>query len=93
MIIAPLALAIPAAHGQPFMNADKMFAKLDANSDGKLDKAEVTKMMEMRAARSGESTDPAKVDEFMKRADTNADGGVDKAELETARKAKAAASN
>lgn len=94
MIAAPLVLAIPAAHAQPpAANGDRMFAMMDSNSDGKLDKAELTKMAEMRAQRQGDPTlaSPEKVDAFFKHLDANGDGFIDKTELEAARKARAEA--
>ena len=83
-IAAPLMLAIPAAHAQPpAHNGERMFAMMDANGDGKLDKDEIAKMMQMRAERMGEPSmaTPERVDALMKRLDTNGDGFVDKAEM------------
>ena len=94
IIAAPLALAIPAVHAaEPAANSDAMFAKLDANADGKIDKAEVTKMAEAQAAAKGDTTpvDGAKIDAMIKRLDTNSDGAVDKAEMDAMHKARAAA--
>jgi hypothetical protein len=51
-IATPLMLAIPAAHAQPpAHNGERMFAMMDANGDGKIDKDEIAKMMQMRAER------------------------------------------
>ncbi|KTE17080.1 hypothetical protein ATE71_03610 [Sphingopyxis sp. H115] len=94
MIAAAVALSIPtlAAAQQP-KDGGRMFAMVDANGDGKLDKAEVTKMMEMRAERRGDATlkSPEKIDAFIKRADANGDGALDKSELAAMRKARATA--
>ena len=66
---------------------------IDANGDGKLDKAEVTKMAEMRAQRQGDPTmaSPEKVDAFIKHIDANGDGVIDKGEIEARQKARASA--
>ncbi|WP_160328004.1 EF-hand domain-containing protein [Sphingopyxis sp. H115] len=94
LIAAAVALSIPtlAAAQQP-KDGGRMFAMVDANGDGKLDKAEVTKMMEMRAERRGDATlkSPEKIDAFIKRADANGDGALDKSELAAMRKARATA--
>lgn len=68
-----------------------MFAMIDANGDGKLDKAEITKMAEMRAQRQGDPTmaSPEKVDAFIKFIDANGDGVIEKAELAAKQKARA----
>ena len=90
---AAIGLAVPAlAIAQPPKDGGRMFAMIDANGDGKLDKAEVTRMMVMRAERSGDASmkSPEKIDAFMKRADANSDGAVDKAELAALRQARAA---
>jgi len=95
MIAAPLALAIPAAHaeGPAGDNGDRMFAMIDANGDGKIDKAELTKAAEAQATKKGETkpVDSAKIDEMIKRIDSNGDGAVDKAEMDAMRKARASA--
>ena len=93
LIAAPLALAVPAVHAQPPQDGGRFFAMIDANGDGKLDKAEITKMAEMRAQRQGDPSlaSPEKVDIFIKHLDANGDGFVDKSELEAMRKARAAA--
>lgn len=94
LIAAAVVLSIPtlAAAQQP-KDGGRMFAMVDANGDGKLDKAEVTKMMEMRAERRGDATlkSPEKIDAFIKRADANGDGALDKSELAAMRKARATA--
>jgi spermidine/putrescine-binding protein len=93
MIAAPLALAIPAVHAaEPAPNGDALFARMDANGDGKIDKAELTKAAEAQAAKKGETApvDAAKIDEMIKRIDTNGDGAVDKAEMAAMRNAHAA---
>lgn len=93
IIAAPLALAIPAVHAaQPAANGDAMFARIDANGDGKIDKAEVTKMAQAQAAKKGDTApvDGAKIDEMIKRLDTNGNGAVDKAEMDAMHKARAA---
>jgi Ca2+-binding EF-hand superfamily protein len=94
MIAAPLVLAIPAAHAaEPAGdNGDRMFASIDTNGDGKIDKAELTKAAEAQAAKKGDTkpVDTAKIDEMIQRIDTNGDGAVDKAEMDAMRKAHAA---
>ena len=91
LIVASLGLVLPAlAAAQPPQGGGRMFERMDANGDGKLDKAEITRMMEMRAERRGDATlkSPEKIDAFIKRADANGDGAVDKAELQATRKIK-----
>lgn len=93
LITASFALALPAlAVAQPPQGGGRMFERMDANGDGKLDKAEITKMMEMRAERRGDATlkSPEKIDAFIKRADANGDGAIDKAELGAMRKPRGA---
>lgn len=92
LIAAPLALVFP-AHAQPPHDGGRIFATIDTNSDGKLDKAEITKMAEMRAQRQGDPSlaAPEKVDIFFKHLDANGDGFVDKAEIEAVRNARASA--
>jgi len=92
LIAAPLALATAAHAAEPAGNGDALFAKLDANGDGKIDKAELTKAHEAKAAEKGDTTpvDGAKIDEMIKRLDANGDGAVDKAEMAAMRKAPAA---
>lgn len=93
LIAASVALSLPTltAAQQP-KDGGRMFAMVDANGDGKLDRAEVTSMMEKRAERRGDASlkSPEKIDAFIKRADANGDGAVDKAELAAMRKARAA---
>ena len=92
MIAASVGLALPMlAAAQPPQDGGRMFAMVDTNGDGKLDKAEVTKMMERRAERSGDAraASTENIDAFIKRADTNGDGAIDKAELDAMRKARA----
>ena len=93
LIVASLGLVLPAlAAAQPPQGGGRMFVRMDANGDGKLDKAEITRMMEMRAERRGDATlkSPEKIDAFIKRADANGDGAVDKAEMQATRKKGAA---
>lgn len=70
-----------------------MFAMIDTNGDGKLDKAEITKMAEMRAQQQGDPklAAPEKIDAFIKYLDGNGDGVIDKSELEAKQKARASA--
>lgn len=92
MIAASIGLAVPGiVAAQPPQDGGRMFAMIDANGDGKLDKAEITKMAEMRAQRQGDPTmaSPEKVDAFIKHIDANGDGVIDKAELEARQKARA----
>ena len=94
MMAAAIALAIPAlATAQPRPDDGRLFAMLDTNGDGKLDKAEITKMAEMRAQRQGDPTmaSPEKVDAFIKHVDANGDGVIDKAEIGAMRAARAGA--
>lgn len=94
MIAAAASLAIPAvASAQPPKDDGRLFAMIDTNGDGKLDKAEVTKMAEMRAQRQGDPSlaSPEKVDAFIKHVDANGDGFIDKAEIEKMRSARASA--
>ncbi|MGV3730064.1 MAG: EF-hand domain-containing protein [Sphingopyxis sp.] len=94
--IAATGLAMPAvAMAQAPKDGGRMFAMLDADGNGKLDKAEVTRMMTMRADRSGDPSmkSPEKIAAFMKRADSNGDGAIDQAELAAFRKAQAAKAN
>ena len=93
LIAAPLALAIPPVHAaDPAADSAAMFARLDINGDGKIDKAEVTKMVEAQAAKKGDTTpiDGAQIDELIKRVDSNGDGVIDKAEMDAMHKARAA---
>src|SRR3546814_21009877 len=90
---ASLGLALPAlAAAQPPKGGGRMLERMDANGDGKLDKAEITRMMEMRAERRGDATlkSPEKIDAFIQRADAHGDGAVDKAEMQATRKKRAA---
>jgi Ca2+-binding EF-hand superfamily protein len=92
-IAAWLGLALPTlAAAQPPQGGGRMFERMDANGDGKLDRAEITRMMEMRAERRGDATlkSPEKIDAFLQRADANGDGAVDQAELQAIRKKRAA---
>jgi Ca2+-binding EF-hand superfamily protein len=92
MIATTLGLAIPAVGAaQPPQDGGRMFAMIDANGDGKLDKAEIAKMAEMRAQRQGDPTlaSPEKVDAFFKHLDANGDGVIDKAEMAARQKARA----
>lgn len=93
MVAAALVLAAPAAQAaEPAKDGGDMLAKADANGDGKLDKAEVAKLFEARAAKKGDTTgvDPAKVDAFFQKADANGDGGLDATELAALRAAREA---
>jgi spermidine/putrescine-binding protein len=92
LIAAPLALATAAHAAEPAGDGDALFAKLDANGDGKIDKAELTKAHEAKAAEKGDKTpvDSAKIDAMISRLDTNGDGAVDKTEMAAMRKAPAA---
>lgn len=94
MVAASISLAVPAiSAAQPPQDDGRIFAMIDSNSDGKLDKAEVTKMAEMRAQRQGDPSlaSPEKVDVFFKHLDANGDGFIDKTEIEAMRKARASA--
>lgn len=94
MIVAAFGVALPAvAAAQPPRDGGRIFAMIDANGDGKLDKAEVAKMAAMRAERQGDPSlaAPEKIDTFFKHLDANGDGFIDKAEMESMRKARAAA--
>jgi Ca2+-binding EF-hand superfamily protein len=94
ILAVSLGFAIPAmAAAQPPQDDGRLFAMIDTNGDGKLDKAEVTKMAEMRAQRQGDPTmaSPEKVDAFIKHVDANGDGVIDKAEIGAMRNARAGA--
>lgn len=94
IVAAAVGLTLPAiAAAQPPQDGGRIFAMIDANSDGKLDKAEVTKMAEMRAQRQGDPSlaSPEKVDAFFKHLDADGDGFISKDELEAMRKARASA--
>lgn len=93
LIAAPLALIAPAAYAQPPHDGGRIFAMIDANGDGKLDKAEITKMAQMRAEKQGDPSlaAPEKIDIFFKHLDANGDGFVDKSEIEAMRSARASA--
>lgn len=94
LIAAAAGLALPAiAAAQPPQDNGRIFAMMDANNDGKLDKAEITKMAEMRAQRQGDPSlaSPEKVDAFIKHVDANGDGFIDKGEIEKMRGARASA--
>ncbi len=58
---------------------DEMFAKVDQNGDGSLDKTEFQAMAEKMAERTGESMN---VDEMFTQMDANSDGKLDQSELE-----------
>jgi hypothetical protein len=93
MIAASIGLAVSGiAAAQPPQDGGRIFAMLDSNGDGKLDKAEITKMAEMRAQRQGDPSmaSPEKVDAFIKHVDSNGDGAIGKSELEAMRNARAA---
>lgn len=92
LIAVSVGIALPTlAAAQPPQDGGRLFAMIDTNGDGKLDKAEITKMMETRAERSGDAGAASieNIDAFIKRADTNGDGAIDKAELDAMRKARA----
>lgn len=94
MIAATVGLAIPAvAAAQPPHDDGRIFAMIDTNGDGKLDKAEITKMADMRAQKQGDPTlaSPERIDAFIKHIDANGDGFIDKTEMEAMRNARAAA--
>lgn len=91
MVICAVLAAQPVHAFQPAPDAGRMFALIDSDGNGTLDRAEVTKMLELRARRTGndQPIEPAMVDRFMKRADVNADGMIAKDELEALRRARA----
>jgi hypothetical protein len=92
LIAASFGIVPTLSAAQPPQGGGRMFERMDANGDGKLDRAEVTKMMEVRAERRGDVTlkSPEKIDAFMKRVDANGDGTIDKAEFDATRKARGA---
>ena len=63
---------------------DKMFAKIDANSDGSLDKSELQTFADTLSSKFGGSSD-GMADRLLGAADTNADGVVSKGEFASAR--------
>ena len=94
MIAVSIGVAVPAiAAAQPPHDGGRLFAMIDANGDGKLDKAEITKMAQMRAEKQGDPSlaSPEKIDIFFKHLDANGDGFVDKSEIEAMRSARASA--
>ena len=65
MIVAAFGVALPAmAAAQPPQDGGRIFAMIDTNGDGKLDKAEITKMAQMRAEKQGDPSlaSPDKID-------------------------------
>ena len=93
MMAAAFGAILPiAASAQPPHDGGRMFDMMDSNGDGKLDKAEIAKMAQMRAERQGDPSlaSPERVDAFFKHFDANGDGFVDKNEMESMRKARAA---
>ena len=58
---------------------DEMFAKIDQNGDGSLDKAEFSAMAEKMSQRTGETVD---IDQLFADIDTNSDGVLDQEELD-----------
>ena len=94
MIAAACSVALPGlAAAQPPQDGGRIFVMIDANGDGKLDKAEITKMAQMRAEKQGDPSlaSPDKIDIFFKHLDANGDGFVDKSEIEAMRSARASA--
>ncbi|MBO9695802.1 MAG: EF-hand domain-containing protein [Sphingopyxis sp.] len=92
MIAISIGMVIPGvAAAQPPQDGGRMFAMIDANSDGRLDKAEMTRMAEMRARQQGDPAmaSPEKVDAFIRFLDANGDGVIDKAELAAKQKTRA----
>ncbi len=80
MIAAAACLAVPAvAAAQPPQDGGRIFAMIDSNGDGKLDKAELTKMAQKRAQSQGDASlaSPEKIEAFMRHLDANGDGFVD----------------
>ena len=93
MMAVMVGAALPiAASAQPAHDGGRMFDMMEGNGDGKLDKAEITKMAQMRAERQGDASlaSPERVDAFFKHLDANGDGFIDKGEMESMRKARAA---
>nr|WP_316641819.1 EF-hand domain-containing protein [uncultured Roseateles sp.] len=60
---------------------DKMFAKIDSDGSGAVDKTELQGMLDNMATRSGK-TGKLSADELLAKADANGDGSLDKTELE-----------
>lgn len=60
---------------------DKMFARIDANGSGEVDKTELNSMLDDMATRTGK-TGKLSADELLAKADANGDGSLDKTELE-----------
>ena len=92
MMAAAFGAILPiAASAQPPHDGGRMFDMMDTNGDGKLDKAELTKMAEMRARQQGDPAmaSPEKIEAFIKFIDANGDGVIDKAELAAKQKARA----
>lgn len=60
---------------------DKMFAKIDSDGSGAVDKTELQAMLDDMATRSGK-TGKLSADELLAKADANGDGSLDKTELD-----------
>ncbi len=76
--------------------AKRQIGKFDADGDGKLNAAEVVKLLEARAAKKAESSggtpeavDAKKAERYVKRADTDGDGKISQAEWVAQRSQKA----
>jgi Ca2+-binding EF-hand superfamily protein len=63
-------------------NGNKLFEKLDANSDGVISKAEFIAGREGKTNQKGEAVD---LDKHFAKKDTNGDGNIDRAEFDKAR--------
>lgn len=60
---------------------DKMFARIDSDGSGAVDKTELSRMLDDMATRTGK-TGKLSADELLAKADANGDGNLDKTELE-----------
>ncbi|MFA9371885.1 MAG: EF-hand domain-containing protein [Labilibaculum antarcticum] len=65
-----------------------VFAKMDANSDGFLDKAEYVAGMKGKKNKKGEELDAAKLEKMFARKDVNSDKKIDLAEFKAKKKKK-----
>ena len=89
--LAGLALVSTPGHAQPSGDDGRLFALLDRNRDGILDKSEIAAMMQSRPDSDKEDPQPSarRVDIFIEHLDANKDGFIDRQEMEAARRSRA----
>lgn len=81
-IVAVGLIAGSFVNAQEHGNGDKLFAKLDANSDGLISKSEFTEGRENKTNKAGE---PIDFDTHFTKRDVNSDGNIDRTEFDAAR--------